>query len=140
MITTKVIKDNIEECLEIRYKVFVDEQGFDESIEVDEFDKESYHVLLYKDGTAIATARFFELENYWKIGRVCILKEYRKLKLGNKLLNVIEEEIKKLGGKLMVLSSQHQTVGFYEKNGFVGVGEYYLEEGCKHLKMKKTVK
>ncbi|MFI3329741.1 MAG: GNAT family N-acetyltransferase [bacterium] len=139
MIKSIILKNNIEECYKIRFKVFIEEQKFDEEIEIDEYDKIANHILVFKDDIPVATARFFEVKNSWKIGRVCILKEYRNLKLGNYLMTEIEKEIIKLDGQKMVLSSQWQTIGFYEKNGFVKVGEEYLEEGCRHQKMEKVL-
>lgn len=139
MIRSEIVKENIDECYKIRFKVFIDEQKFDENIEVDEFDKIASHILIYKNELPIATARFFCVDDYYKIGRVCILKEYRNLKLGNFLMSEIEKEILKTNCKKIVLSSQYQTIGFYEKNGFVKVGDPYFEEGCKHQKMQKEL-
>ncbi len=140
MLKSIILKNNIEECFKIRFKVFIEEQKFEEDIEIDEYDDVANHILVYKDKTPIATARFFLIDNYYKIGRVCILKEYRGFKIGKYMMDEIEKEIRKTDCKKMVLSSQEQTIGFYEKSGFIKKGDIYLEEGCKHQKMEKVLK
>lgn len=131
--------DNLDECFKVRYKVFIDEQGFDESIEIDEYDDVAFHVLLTSNGISIATARYFLYNDSYKIGRVCVLKDYRNLKLGNKLLSSIEEHLHSLGVKEVVLHSQYQTKDFYARNGYKEIGDIFYEEGCKHIKMFKCI-
>ncbi len=139
-IETSIVKyPNLKECYDVRYKVFVEEQKFDEEIEIDEIDNIAYHVLIKLNGEAVATARFFKKE-IWKIGRVCVLKEVRNLKLGNLLMNEIEKQLIKLDVNKVYLTSQLQAVGFYEKNNFIKEGEIFLEEGCEHIKMYKLLK
>lgn len=46
-----------KEAAEIRQKVFVEEQKFEN--EFDDIDKNSLHFVLYKDGIAAGTARMF---------------------------------------------------------------------------------
>lgn len=133
------INNDLKECFEIRYEVFVNEQGFDAEIELDEYDDIAYHVLLSTEDKFIATARFFLVDNYYKIGRVCVLKDYRKLKLGNMLLGCIEDYISNLEIKDIYLNAQYESKGFYLKNGYKEVGEIFYEEGCKHIKMFKRV-
>ncbi len=132
--------DNIDECFNVRFFVFVEEQGFKKEIELDEYDDVAYHVLLKKDDVSIATARFFQVDDYYKIGRVCVLKEYRELKLGKLLLDCIEEKVKELKINKIYLNSQYDARGFYLKCGYQEVGEIFYEEGCKHIKMFKSVR
>lgn len=139
MIKSSILRNDLEECFKIRYDVFVEEQGLDPDVEIDEIDNSALHILVYSDDKAVATARFFTVDDYWKIGRLCVLKEFRELKLGSYILTEIEKEIKKLNGKLIYLSAQYQTKKFYEKNGYISIGEIYYEEGLKHIKMKKLV-
>lgn len=131
--------NNLKRCFDVRYEVFVEEQKFDKSIEIDDIDNEAYHVLLNIDNKPVATARFFLNKNYWKIGRVCVLKEYRSLKLGSNVMSSIEEHLKKLNVSKVWLTSQLQAVKFYEKNGYICDGEIFLEEDCEHIKMYKII-
>ena len=55
------------------------------------------------------------------------------------MLELLEEEVKKLGGKRLIVSSQVRAQGFYEKCGFVSFGNTYLDEHVPHILMKKEV-
>lgn len=140
-IKTRILKypENLEECFKVRYEVFVNEQKFDEGIEIDEIDNIAYHVLITNENTPIATARYFQKNDIWKIGRVCVLKQYRNLKLGNVLMECIENHLIELNVDKIYITSQLHAIGFYEKNGFVQEGEIFLEEGCEHKKMYKII-
>lgn len=52
-------------------------------------------------------------------------------------MNTLEQEIRKRGGRKILLSAQEQAVPFYQKNGYHCVGEPYLDEFCPHIQMIK---
>lgn len=123
----------------IRDEVFGDEQGFQE--EYDEIDNRAQHVVIYEEDIPIATCRFYlsdEADGY-AIGRIAVRKEHRGKHLGNQLMAIAEDEIKKLGGKTVSLSAQVQAQGFYEKCGYKAVGNVYLDENCEHVRMLKDL-
>ena len=70
------------DAMYIRKAVFMQEQGFYN--EFDETDKISTHVVLYNtDGKPVATGRLFpdsDKPNSYIIGRVAVLKEFRRNK------------------------------------------------------------
>lgn len=132
--------DDLSLCFDVRCRVFVDEQKFDKDIEIDEIDDYAYHVLITLNEIAIGAARFFKENDYYKVGRVCVLKKYRKYNIGSEIMRSIENEVIKLNGSKIILSSQLQARDFYEKNGYTLKGEVYLEEECEHIKMIKEVK
>ena len=72
-----------KEAAEIRQKVFVEEQKFEN--EFDDIDKNSLHFVLYKDGIAVGTARMFTEDGgkTYQIGRVAVLPQYRKKRLSS---------------------------------------------------------
>lgn len=140
MISSIIIKnDDLKECYKIRYEVFVNEQKFDEKIEIDEIDDIAYHILVMLDDTYIATARFFLKDNKFKVGRLCVLKKYRKYKVGSYMLKEIENKIKELDYNEVHLSSQYQAINFYIKNNYEKISDIYLEEGVEHVMMRKIL-
>lgn len=140
-VKTKIIhgkSEALEEAFEIRQRVFTDEQGFPADIDVDEKDDQSLHVLIYVDEKPVATARMFSIcEDVYQIGRVCVLKSYRKLHFGELLMNQLEKEAVKQHVKALIVHGQCQAEGFYKKCGYHAVGAPYLEDGCLHVTMKK---
>ncbi len=126
-----------DDILKIRTAVFVEEQGFKN--EFDEIDKNCSHIVLYDNDNPIATCRYFYEDNSFHIGRVAILKEYRGKRLGNKIMQIAENEIIKEGGKAIEVSAQVRVSDFYKKLGFNQIGEIYLDEFCEHIRMIKKV-
>lgn len=128
-----------DEAVYIRTKVFVEEQGFNE--EFDSTDKTAVQLLIFRNGTAIGTARMFT-DNGGKsyhIGRVAVLKEYRGLHLGSLIVNSLCDKAKSLGAKYCELSAQCRVKEFYKSLGFSESGDVYLDEHCPHIHMEKTL-
>lgn len=126
-----------QDIINIRTNVFINEQGFKN--EFDEIDNICNHIVLYDDNKPIAVCRYFSKDNIYNIGRIAIIKDYRGKHLGNTILQIAENEIKKAGGKLVKVSAQVRVRTFYEKNGFKEKGEVYLDEFCEHINMEKSL-
>ncbi len=124
----------------IRTEVFVNEQHFVN--EFDEIDEQALHFVLYDGALPIATGRTYPKESDVKtyiLGRVAVIKDYRKHKLGSYLMRQMEEKAKELGAHTIELSAQVQAKPFYESLGYEGFGLPYADEGCPHIAMKKTL-
>ena len=129
-----------QDALDLRTKVFVEEQGF--SYEQDEFDDIAIHLVMYENGKTLATCRFFLKEDNesYMFGRLCVLKECRGKSLGREMLKRVEEIVKEKGGKAIILHSQYHAKGFYEKCGFTQFGEMDYEQNKPHAWMRKEIK
>ena len=124
----------------IREKVFVVEQGFTE--EFDTVDSDAVHFVAYDEGgTPIGTCRIFKKESdeIFYLGRLAVIKEYRKSGIGRLLLSAAEAKALSDGAEYIYLHSQLQAVRFYQKCGYREFGEIELEEGCPHIWMKKLL-
>ncbi len=127
----------IEEAFAIRKKVFIEEQGVSEEDECDGLDSNSTQYIAYLDGSAVATARVQYVASSAKIQRVAVLKEFRSIGIGKKLMLQILEDIKDVNK--IVLSAQLQVIDFYEKLGFIPHGDKYHDAGILHRDMTKHV-
>lgn len=126
----------------VRESVFVEEQGFED--EFDDLDKDnaSHHLLLYVDDKPVATGRLYVDgidASIYNIGRVAVLKEYRSLHLGNKIMRFLEEKAREIGCTKIQLSAQCRVQPFYEKNGYTAIGDSYLDQFCPHILMEKNI-
>ena len=99
------IFDNLpQEAKDIRTAVFIDEQGFKN--EFDEIDDTAKHILIYHDGKAVGVARFFSEDGKeYHIGRVAVLKPYRKYGYGKEITPERLGEIMLEPGQSVHLSS-----------------------------------
>jgi len=129
------------EAWEIREEVFVKEQGFQK--ELDEIDRRAVHLVFYDDceeAHPAAVCRYYTEEpGVYHIGRIAVVKSCRGKHMGSFVLKTAEELIAAEGGCKVVLSAQTRARGFYEKNGYAAVGEGYDDEGCRHIRMEKTL-
>jgi len=129
-----------KQAMEIRKKVFVEEQGFQN--EFDEMDLLATHFVALDDSdTPIATGRVFKGQENgtYILGRLAVLKESRGKNIGSLIVEKAEEYVKKIGGEQIQLHAQCRVVGFYNKLGFSSFGAMEEEEGCPHIWMRKML-
>lgn len=129
-----------EEAHDIRIKVFIEEQGFEN--EFDSIDEEAVHILVRNDEDApVATCRVFwnDRMNSHVLGRLAVLKECRGMGIGSDVVMKALEYVEKSGGKKLMLHSQCSAIRFYEKLGFSSFGEVEYEEDCPHIWMIKRL-
>jgi len=125
------------EAAALRFAVFVGEQNVPSGIELDDKDAECIHALAYDDaGRAIGTGRLLPDGH---IGRMAVIKEWRRQGIGAKLLEALIAEAGKRGHAEVVLSAQLQAAEFYRSHGFVAEGKVYEEAGILHQKMRKAL-
>lgn len=134
---TKIFTTLPQDAKNIRIKVFMKEQGFEN--EFDEIDNLCHHIVAFDEGKPIGTCRFFKENNHYTIGRVAVLKEYRNQHIGNLLLKSAEKEIKRINGDVIVVHAQVRVSSFYEKQGYIQFGQIDDDEGVPHKWMKKRI-
>jgi len=121
-------------AVDIRIKVFVEEQKVDYNIEI-EHEEESIHFLLYHRKQAIATARYRITQKGIKLERFAVLKPFRGKGHGNELIRYVLNEARK-HKKPIYLFSQEYAVGYYEKWGFKAKGKPFDEANIQHYLME----
>jgi len=130
----------LKEAIEVRKKVFVEEQGVPEDMELDGLDSQALHMVV-KDGEGvIGTARVMFLpDRQAKIERMAILKPVRRRGIGRGIISFLNEELKNKQVKQVILHSQYSAVGFYKSCGFEESGLPFFEAGIKHIKMQRSL-
>jgi predicted GNAT family N-acyltransferase len=141
MITNKWIENggDYSDALDIRKTVFVDEQHCPIDIERDQYDKTAIHVVLYEGNKAVGCGRIIVMKDYFKLGRIAVLKEERGKHYGDMIVRLLLFKSFNMGAPEVRLGSQLQATGFYEKFGFESYGENYLEGGIAHQSMRVFV-
>ena len=120
-------------CLEIRRKVFVQEQNIDENLENDDHIINASYIIAFNELLPVGTARYRKTNLGIKLERFAVLKEFRHLGVGNSLLKFLLNKLSK--EKKIYLNSQKNVVNFYEKSGFKKFGKIFYEAGVPHYKM-----
>ena len=148
--TIKITKglDENPDAMDIRNKVFVEEQGFKN--EFDDIDPRAWHLVLYIGDIPAATGRLFDRENddclkdkasgnRMILGRIAVIQEYRGKSLGGEVMAELEQTAKENGAELVEVSAQERVRSFYEKLGYTAVGDAYYDEFCPHIRMVKRI-
>ncbi len=118
----------------VREAVFIEEQQVPRELEWDGEDESAHHFLAINEaGQAIGCTR---LLTSGQIGRMAVLAEFRGTGIGKRLLAVAVEQAKQLGFRMVHLHAQTQAEPFYRKNGFLPVGEVFMEADIPHQRME----
>ncbi|WP_028987726.1 GNAT family N-acetyltransferase [Thermicanus aegyptius] len=142
----KVVTDaDWDAVMGIRYQVFVEEQQVPLSIEVDSWDRHpltQFLLAVNERGEGIGCLRlrpYDETSNVGKVERVAVVKKMRGKKIGAKLMEEAERLALKTGFMKLKLNAQLHAHSFYEKLGYVSVGEVFEEAGIPHIAMEKEI-
>ena len=127
--------DDMQAILDIRARVFIEEQGVSEAEERDGLDGEAIHLIAFAGERAVGTARILQVEETGKIGRVAVLRDQRGTGLGKALILKALDEIKQRGLKQAKLGAQTHAIGFYEALGFSVTGPEFMDAGIPHRDM-----
>ncbi|KAG8817776.1 hypothetical protein FRC19_011161 [Serendipita sp. 401] len=141
--------DLLQQCIDVRIAVFVTEQEFPLDTEIDKYDNPgvSTHILLrlLPSLEPTGTIRITHLSpTEKKLGRLCVLKDYRNFKFGKDLVLAAHDyllsspqrvESAEPGRLSVALHSQIYVKGFYAKCGYEEVGPEFDEDGAPHQKM-----
>ena len=117
----------------IRTPVFIEEQFVAPDFEWDEIDHSALHLLAMLENVPVACLRIID---YHKIGRMAVLKAFRRHGLGAALLLEAVKLCKAHGSKCVYLSAQTHAIEFYQRYGFKVTSEVYQDVHIPHVDMQ----
>lgn len=124
----------------VRDAVFVREQRIAAPHEWDEADLEALHVVAYRTSkgrrTVVGAGRLLP---EGAIGRLAVLREARRLGIGSRMLQTMIQHATQHGNAAVRLYAQCRVVPFYQRHGFVTVGERFEEAGVEHIEMTRAL-
>ena len=126
---------------QIRFAVFVREQGVPPELELDAMDADPTQILhvvaANAQGEAVGTARMALEQPIPRIGRMAVLKAWRGKGIGQEMLEFLCAEAKRRGYQVVRLNAQTHATPFYYKQGFLSFGAEFVEAGIPHLEMRR---
>jgi predicted GNAT family N-acyltransferase len=137
---------------QVRFEVFVREQGVPPEIELDVNDANPTYCVhaaaLDDEHQTIATGRLLldsklarvgGIGHIGRIGRMAVVKRWRGNGVGVALLECLTNEAKRRGyGEVMLYAQTHATA-FYFKRGFLSHGGEFVEAGMPHQEMRRKL-
>lgn len=125
------------ECERVRLMVFVAEQKVPREMELDDDDPKAQHFIARDhQHMVMGCARLLESG---QIGRLAVLRPFRKRGVGKALLDAVTQAAKARGMKDVWMHAQTHACGFYERFGFACEGERFMEAGIEHVLMRKKL-
>jgi predicted GNAT family N-acyltransferase len=121
----------------VRSEVFIIEQNVPIKEEIDLLDAQAIQFVAYDNEVPIGAARFRVVEGKGKVERVCVLKAYRKKKVGTLIMQTIENYALNQNITILILGAQLTALPFYHSLGFTEYGELFLDANIEHKMMKK---
>ena len=135
--------NQLYEITRSRYKVFIEEQKIICEEELDGLDDKCIHVFLEEEEKVVAYCRIVPKGMHYEnisIGRVLVLKEFRRKGIAQEMLNKTVEYIKSnFQENKIILSSQLYAKELYESVGFIVESDIYDEAEIPHVKMYKHI-
>lgn len=132
--------ENRRQAYAVRREVFIREQGINPGEEYDGKDDEAVHFLALLDGRAVGTLRLLIEGNEGRVGRMAVLKEYRKRGIGRALIAECVAEARRRRLDRLYLHAQKSAIDFYRKCGFRSYGAPFAEAGIPHQAMEMLLK
>jgi len=132
-------KEQLEDAFKVRRLVFVEEQQVPEEEEIDQYDDECTHFVLYDQEIPIGAGRFRNLDGIGKVERICVLSGTRGTGAGKLIMDKIEQYAKQNKYSSLKLNAQTQAIPFYSKLGYEVISEEFMDAGIPHRTMKKYI-
>ncbi|MGH2984611.1 MAG: GNAT family N-acetyltransferase [Solirubrobacterales bacterium] len=129
----------VEAAMDLRVRVFCDEQGVDREAELDGLDDEATQIVALDQRGVIATCRLRFVDGDCKLERMAVERRHRGGGAGGRLLEAAEDEARHQGASVMLLDAQRRAEGFYAAAGYRAEGEPFMEEGIEHVRMSKPM-
>ena len=132
-------EDEVGQALDLRRRVFCDEQGVDLAAEQDGRDDDAIHLVALSGGTVVGTCRLLVEADAVRLARAAVTGENRARGIGAALLAAADQVALAAGVALIRLHAQTAARSLYERAGYLARGEPFLEEGIEHVTMEKRL-
>ncbi len=135
---------DMEKALEIRRRVFIEEQSVPKEIERDAEDADAFHAIAFLSGRAVGCGRYVtrgdDVEpGEVKIGRMAVLRELRGTGIGHAIIEFLMRNARERGYRRAILHAQLSAEGFYLKQGYEPSGDAFEEAGIAHRAMRRPL-
>lgn len=126
---------------DLRYRILRAPLNQERGTERNEGDATGIHFALYEQETLIAVSRLDKLEqNIFQARWVAVEKNQQGKGFGKQIMIEMEEKVKLLGGKTMMLQARDYAVDFYLKLGYTIVAPSFKLFGVlQHFEMTKSL-
>ncbi|HUZ00040.1 MAG TPA: GNAT family N-acetyltransferase [Thermomicrobiaceae bacterium] len=127
--------DEMPRVYDVRYEVFVREQGIASNVHDDPDDRYSLHVLGAVDDEVVGTGRITFFGDEAQIVWVAVLKPYRGFGVGRAVMEQLLDLAREHGSRIVTLNAQTHALNFYTALGFRALGRRFHMSNIEHQYM-----
>ncbi len=130
----------LDSAMQVRFRVFVSEQGVPPEEELDEADASAIHAIVLVNGQVVGTGRLLlEDGDQARIGRMAVEMQWRRQGIGSQVLAFLEDTARAEGTQRVTLHAQEYVKNFYAAHGYREHGATFLEANIPHVEMRKDL-
>jgi predicted GNAT family N-acyltransferase len=129
----------LADAVNLRFRVFCEEQGVPRSDELDGRDPDGLHLVATVDGQVVATCRIIFVGSTAQFSRLAVDCSHRRKGIATLMLEQAELECRSARSRRMVLHAQIYAMSLYEKVGYVARGVQFRDAGIEHMAMEKRI-
>ena len=119
--------------------MFVDEQGVSPTADRDGRDPEAVHLVAVEDGRVIGTCRVLIQGPLARLGRLAVERDRRRRGIAAAILDAAGVVAREAGATEIDLHAQTYALALYRDAGYTERGEEFVEEGIRHVAMRKAL-
>ena len=126
----------------LRYRLFYQPHGLDESIVQTGKDAQDCHVVIEQDSQVLAYGRLTQAGEQFSVYQMVVEPAWQGQGLGRWLLKTLVDVAEQRGAQSVHLNARVSQMGFYERQGFEPASEVFasVSTGVPHLKMERRLK
>jgi predicted GNAT family N-acyltransferase len=132
-------KSELAAALELRGRVFCEEQGVSFEADQDGRDAEATHIVAVDDGVVIGTCRLLFRGQVARLGRLAVQQERRGENVAAEILREADRIATEAGSESIALHAQTYAQELYQRAGYEEYGPTFVEEGIEHVAMEKRL-
>ncbi len=141
-LTVKLVEteEELQGAIEVRMRVFVQEQQIPAEEELDEADNTATHAVAIQGDKVVGTGRLILRDDgLAQIGRMAVDQHSRRRGTGGQILLFLEDQARAQGFSESILHAQEYVKIFYAQHGYQEHGETFLEANIPHIEMRKNL-
>ena len=131
--------DELAAALELRERVFCEEQGVSTEADRDGRDSEATHIVAIDGGHVIGTCRLLFRGGVARLGRLAVEPDRRGDGVAGAILQEADRLARDAGAEAISLHAQTYAKALYLRDGYLERGATFVEEGIEHVSMEKTL-
>ncbi len=129
-----------KEIKNIRRRVFCGECGESVGFIKDEKDEKAIHIGFFLGENAVGCGSVYDCGNGdFEIYKLCVLKDYRRFKIGSNILKELKKKAIEQGAKQIIATAPITALDFFHANGIPHDNVSYEKNGKRYIPLRENL-